>query len=375
MPGVLPMGFKAERIQVSVNQRKTRAGASETHIVQRAVPNHDNQIWERCQLAWKLRLEGAGIKEIMEATRLFKTPGGYSTFFKNRIYTGDFDYGGNRYVDFVPAIVSREQFEAEQQQREVRAAKRMKKPINPSEEPRALGSRHLLSGLVFCNAVDGEEHPMHADTVPEKEGKRTRWDFYMCTTKKNTKNVYCNSSRISAKALEEAVIDALMNDVLKPANLRPIADSMAKMLSERNDDVMARIQAVQGQLDQVRKGISQLLDAIEKAGFSSSIQGRLADREEEERKLIAQLVNLEDLIVEPDAIAAVSEQQINEWVDGIRQALTGEDVELARKAIRQFVAKVVMNEKAGTIYYTFPLSSLSRVGLMPHTEFESVFSP
>jgi len=75
--------------------------------------------------------------------------------------------------------------------------------------------------------------------------------------------------------------------------------------------------------------------------------------------LIAQLVNLEDLIVEPAAIAAVSEQQINEWVEGIRKALTGEDVELARKGIRQFVAKIVVNEKAGTIYYTFPLSSLS----------------
>jgi len=241
MPGVLPMGFKAERIQVGVNQRKTRAGASETHTVQRAVPNHDNQIWERCQLAWKLRHEGVGIKEIMEATRLFKTPGGYSTFFANRFYSGDFEYGGNTYIDFVPAMVSREWYEQEQQQRLVRAAKRMKKPINPLDEPRALASRHLLSGLVFCNAVEGEEHPIHADTVPEKEGKRTRWDFYMCTTKKNTKNVGCDSSRISAAALEEAVIDALMNDVLTPENLRPIADSMFDMLSERNDDVMERV--------------------------------------------------------------------------------------------------------------------------------------
>jgi len=65
--------------------------------------------------------------------------------------------------------------------------------------------------------------------------------------------------------------------------------------------------------------------------------------------------------VEPDAIGAVSEQQINEWVERIRQAVTGDNVDLARKAIRQFVAKSVSNEKAGTIYYTFRLFRLSRV--------------
>lgn len=59
-------------------------------------------------------------------------------------------------------------------------------------------------------------------------------------------------------------------------------------------------------------------------------------------------------------------------VSSIWQPLTVDAIELARKAIRQFVAKVVVNEKAGTIYYTFPLADLSRVGLMPPTHIEYI---
>jgi hypothetical protein len=99
---------------------------------------------------------------------------------------------------------------------------------------------------------------------------------------------------------------------------------------------------------------------VEKMGFSNSLQARLQEREQEERELIAELVNLEDLIVRPKDIPKLSNRQLSEWIEGIRTALTDDDIALAQRAIRQFVAKIVVNEKAGTLYYTFLLSDLSR---------------
>ncbi len=377
IPGTLPTGFKSERILIGVRNRKGRKQGGEKHYVQRMIPNHDNNIWERCYLAWKMRVEGVGIKKILEATRLFSSISGYDHFFENRIYTGDLDYGGKLYENFVEPLIPKEWFEAEQRRRAQRAAKLKQRKSDPMLEPRRVTSRHLLTGLVFCGAVEGEEHPMQADTVPEREGKRSRWDFYICSHKKNKRGTTCNSPRVGTAALDQAVIENLMTQILTLENLRPVADALAVSLAERNDDVSERIVAVQGRLDELQKSIRQLVDAIEKMGFSTSLQARLQEREQEERELIAEMVNLEDLIIRPKDIQKVSDQQLSEWIESIRTALTGTDRTVAQQAIRQFVAKIVVNQetKAGTLYYTFPLSDLSRNSTLAPTGFEPVSTP
>ena len=334
-------------------------------MVQQAVPDTENGLWDRCHLAWKMRHEGASIKAIMEATRLFKAPSGYSTFFKNRVYTGDFEYGGRVYVDFVPALIPREWYEEEQQRVQERAAKRNGRKMKSEHEPRRVASRHLLSGLARCGEVEGEEHPMHADTIPAKEGVRGQWDFYVCTRRVNTRGRECNAQRISAAALEQAVVDQLMAEVLTLENLRPIAANLARSLMDRNQSVLEQISALKSRLAEIRLAVGKLLDALEKAGWSSSVQERLELREAEERELIAEIASLEAAIVTPDEIPDVTDAQLAEFIGYMWVALLSDDFELARETLRRFVAKVVVNGKAGTIYYTFPLSSLTRDGNMP----------
>lgn len=116
-----------------------------------------------------MRHEGAGYSEIHAATRLFKNANGYDTFFSNLIYTGDIIYGGKLYENFVPALIPHEWFEAEQTRQAENAKKHVGKKIISKLEPRRLGSSYLLSGLVFCGYVDGEEHPMHIESIPEKK--------------------------------------------------------------------------------------------------------------------------------------------------------------------------------------------------------------
>jgi DNA invertase Pin-like site-specific DNA recombinase len=367
MPGRLPTGFRGESIQIGHRRKKRKEGTGsyEPHIVQRAVPDVESGLWDRCYLAWKMRHEGAPIKAIMEATRLFKTASGYSTFFSNRTYTGDFEYGGRMYVDFVPALIPREWYEEEQQRVLERAAKRNGQKMKAEHEPRRVASRHLLSGLVYCGAVEGEEHPMHADTIPAKEGVRGQWDFYVCTRRVSTRGRECNAQRISAAALEQAVIDQLMAEVLTMENLRPIADNLARSLMDRNRSVLAHITALKGRLSEIRLAVSKLLDALEKVGWSTSVQRRLEEREAEERELIADIASLEAAIVEPDEIPDVTDVQLAEFIGHMRATLLGDDFELARETLRRFMAKIIVNGKAGALYYTFPLSNLTREGNMP----------
>jgi hypothetical protein len=57
MPGGVPTGFKGERIQVGIYNRKKGHTAGEPRIVQRIIPDPD--MWDRCYLAWEMRHSGA----------------------------------------------------------------------------------------------------------------------------------------------------------------------------------------------------------------------------------------------------------------------------------------------------------------------------
>ena len=46
--------------------------------------------------------------------------------------------------------------------------------------------------------------------------------------------------------------------------------------------------------------------------------------------------------------------ELEEWIQFMRDALESGDRALARRVIQQFVAKIVIKEGTGTLYYTFP---------------------
>ncbi len=311
-----------------------------------------------------MRHEKKEISDIHKATRLYKSVSTYTAFFRHRIYTGDLEYGGKLYENFVEPLIPRQWWEEEQERIKARAEKLKGRKIAAELEPRRVASRHLLTGLVFCGAADSEEHPMLADSTPANE-KRSQWDYYICSFKKNSRNQRCQARRVGAQALTEAVIEKLLTEVLTHANLRPIADELAKSLAERNQDAVLRITAARGELDEVRAAISKLMDALETSGFSPSIQRRLTEREAEEHQLLSEIANLEAMMVKPVDIPKVTDKQIDDFIASIKATLTSDDIDLARQALRRFVAKIVVNEKAGTIFYTFPLQDLSRKGMMP----------
>ena len=59
------------------------------------------------------------------------------------------------YENFVEPLIPREWFEEEQRRRTERAAKLHRRKADPMLEPRRVASRHLLTDLVYCGAIEG----------------------------------------------------------------------------------------------------------------------------------------------------------------------------------------------------------------------------
>ncbi len=321
----------------------------------RLVP--DPETWDRAHLAWKMRHEGRKLGEIHRATKLFSTKSSYSSFFGNLIYTGDIEFGGKVYENFVPAMIPREWFEKEQIARAERSEKYKGQETKPEYEPRRVGSDYLLSGLVFCGHVEGEEHPMHVGTIPAEEGVRGEYIYYQCSTGNNSRGERCQTKHTSLKGLDKAVIDNLLDHIITLENLQPLADEIAAHLSERSKDAHTRIAAVQSKLDEVRRSMDNLLNAIEKMGYAPHIQDRYDERRRDESELVAELERLEALMVKPKQIKYVSQDMLKQWIEHTRETLESGDRGLARRAIQQFVAKIVIKNGTGTLYYTFPLEA------------------
>lgn len=357
MPGGVPTGFKAERVVIGQRRRKSGKASGELHTVQRIMP--DPVTWPRCRLAWEMRHDGATLREILRATRLFSSVTSLKSFFDNRIYTGDLDYGGHVYRDFVPALIPREWWEEEQRKRDQRAQKLSGKRIDSALEPRRVASRHLLAGLVFCGEVEGEEHPMYGDTALNKRSG-SRYDFYHCSVKKRTRGAKCSAKSVGARALEQTVVEALLQRVFTREHLRPLANAMTAMLSEQNHDAAIRLDAAQAELVKIERAITQLLDTIESHGASKSASERLRQREGEQSRLQHEIATLERLIVRKQDIPVISDDMLDAYIESVRAALQGDDVATARQLIQSVVAKIVVRAGRGELYYLFPLASLGQ---------------
>lgn len=369
LPGGVPTGFKAERITIGTYARKSGRRSGEARVVQRIVPDPDK--WALCRMAWEMRHAGATYGEIHRETRLFGSLNSYATFFSNRIYTGDLDYAGTVFEGFVPALVPREWWEAEGEKRARRGKHWKGASNNPADDPNRLRSRHLLSGLLYCGHTAGESHVMNIQSIPASPGKRREYIYYVCSVAKASRGQRCRMNRISAKRLEEAVISALMRDVLTVDNLRPIAGAVQAQADEVAEQAKARHHALQTQLAEAQTAVQRLLDSIERMGYSDELHKRYNERIAEEQRLKAALAENDPLTrAQPQQL--VTAALLGDWVKALRSQLENGDRWQAYQLIRQFVHKITYTKETCTLEYTFPLVeayrdvSLGKVDLREH---------
>lgn len=348
-PGTKPAGFKGEKVVTGVNRR------GEVREAQRLV--RDPEKWGTVRLAWEMRNSGAGIAEIHRATKLFKNAAGYASMFRNRLYTGDFWYGGKLYEGFVEPMIPLEWWEAEQVRIGKRAEMRAGREAVPDYHPRRVSSNHPLSGLVWCACNSQQHHPMHVESVPVKKG-RGSWTFYICSVAKSSRGVRCSMPRVSAKALEKSVIDWVLNNLLTIDAIRPLATDLARELSSGNHEAELRLSVAERQLVTVTRAIEHILNMLEERGSSDSLETRLRKREGEQRELTADIKRLRAVVEASKAVIVPSDNQLREWVESISAALTGEDVTLVRHTLRTLVHRVEVETKEKAIlHYAAPLFS------------------
>ena len=223
---------------------------------------------------FKRYAEGETIRAIVESlnvrglrTRKNK-PFNMNSFYsilRNRKYIGEYRYQDVVIPGGVPAVVPEELF--------CRVQERMEKNKRAPARAKA-EDEFLLTTKLFCGKC---ERMMVGESGTSHTGKIHY--YYKCGNAKRKKG--CKKKAVKKDWIERIAVIWTVNRVLRDEEINRIADDLVS-LQDRED---LTLPALQRQLEEVEKGIENMLNAIQQGILNKSTKKRLDDLERQKEEL------------------------------------------------------------------------------------------
>jgi len=226
--------------------------------------------------------EGATVRSIIEDfnSRGLTTKRGkpfntnsFNALLKNRKYIGEYSYQDVVIPSGVPAIVPEDLF--------YRVQQRMEK----NKRAPAMAKAHeefLLTTKLFCGKCDrmmvGESGKSHTGAMHY---------YYKCGNAKRKKG--CDKKAVKKDWIERAIVRLTMERVLNEEKINKIIDALLAM--QECEDVT--VPALRRQLAEVKKGIENMLNAIQQGIFTASTKQRLEELEKRKEELSLSITTAE----------------------------------------------------------------------------------
>ena len=308
-------------------------------------------------MAWQMAADGASYREIHRATNLFKNSTCYNAFFQNKTYIGIRKCGQVEVPGAHEPLVTQDLFNKVQERLFGKQRVRV--------HPRRVRSPYLLSGLAFCgycrSALNGGYDPRREDLT-----------FYKCGLKWRNGGGACPSSRISAKVLENTVLDALRDSVFSEENIDLLIQEVNQELSKLISNVGVRRAELEARLD-ATKAVANLVSVVEEHGQVSNIVQRIKERELEKQELLRELEDLRHA-ERTNMPLFVDRKTIEPFISNLRTTLNSGPPSERSGFLKAFVTRINVWREYGEISYRFPPEKLTVVWQVPPREVESLSS-
>ena len=267
---------------------------------------------------------------------------------KNRKYIGEYSYRDITIPDGVPAIVPQNLFDRVQ----ARMEKNRKAPARHKAE-----DDYLLTTKLFCGSCGS----MMVGECGTSSAKGRKYHYYRCVNTKRRKSCNAKHKSVRKVPLENAVINAVMKRIMNDSFVEYVADCVLELQSKEN----TVLPALHRQLEEIERGITNLLNAIQAGIINSSTKQRLDELEA--RKQVLEL----QLIKEEMAAPQYSREDVVWWICRFRH-LDITNLDARRQLIDSFVNSITIRDDDIIITFnykdgstTIPLSSLTSSDLSP----------
>lgn len=183
------------------------------------------------------------------------------TMLHNEKYIGVYKCQDIRLEDMIPPIISKELFQQVQDLLE----KNKKAPASAKAKV-----DYMLSGKAYCGKCG---MGLVGESGNSKSGMHY---YYKCAKRKRGQG--CDKETVRKSDLENLVAEEVANVVLRPKNIREIAERCEALQKEIHfDDPEVRM--LEKQLEQTKKSLNNLMQAIEQGIFTKTTKSRLEELE------------------------------------------------------------------------------------------------
>lgn len=208
-------------------------------------------------------------------------------------------------------------------------------------------STFLFTGLLRCGHC---ESGMQIETA---KGRSSRYSYYNCATWLRSRG--CRSHRRDAFAVDEFLLDVVVNRIFTPANLVGLAQELNAECGRWAAERREKVRVLRGQLNEVQGRYQKLMDILELQGRDAPNLGdfsaRLHDLRSRSRVLTEEIARLE--VEQPPQLAETDEDLAE--IQGVLLDLVKDRGEVVRTRAmlgRLVDSAVIHPERVDIVYKT-----------------------
>ena len=245
----------------------------------------------------------------------------------NERYTGVYIYNGIRVDGGMPALVTRETFDAAHSVNSATRAHTKARRRHPDME-------YLLTGKLYCGEC---RRPMVGSCGTSASG--AVYHYYICQTRG------CHKRPVRQDLIERVVLESLVRVISTPDNVARLAD----LVMEYRDRIIADsdLPNLEAELAGVRRSRSNISAVIEASGVNSTtLAARLVELESSERDLTAAIQR------EQNKIPALDREHVMFFFESFARGRI-DDPQYRRVLVRNFLHRAYVYDDRVTITFNF----------------------
>lgn len=249
-----------------------------------------------------------------------------STMLTNRRYIGEYVYRDIVVPDGIPAIVPKDLFDRVQE----RISVNKKNPARYRADEQYILSTKLYCGRCMTFMVGESGTSKNKDT----------YRYYKCLSAKRKRG--CDKKAVKKHWIEDIVINQILKCIWDDNLIEDVADLIMDMQHQENN----ALALLNKRLGEVKKGISNILSAIEQGVFTPSTKDRLVELEKQKNALEIEIA--EENIAKP----ILNRDQIIFWFHRFRKM----DVTLfenRKRLVDSFVNSIILHDDRIEFYFNF----------------------
>lgn len=196
---------------------------------------------------------------------------------------------------------------------------------------------------------------MNGHVITDRHGGR--YTYYRC--KRRSLRWDCDARHVPQKALEDAVLDEMKQQILTPDNLAAIQDEARQVWQENQGKRENERANLKRRIATLSRKMTNITNIIVDTGGSRRLLEKLQELEKQEADLLSQLARLDE---QPDPVLDLNIKELSAYIIQALDLKSDGINDLLRNLIHRIEVKRKGMTIRGTIYYYSPPYAIGSAG-------------